>query len=444
VPAKMAEQAKNGIDITTFIQQVDIYESIFDNTISGSVIIMENLGLIELVPIIGVEYLWFAFEVDAEENGKQVVREFKRVFRVVKVSDISYPRHDYRLFTLELSTHEFVASISHRISRQYDKKTVKEAVQDILKKDLGEAKLKTAEDTNGKITITIPNYTPLQAINFLTLLGQTKDKKESNFVFFETLEGFHFTSIAKLIEDGKKAAKDTVFQIDPGNVTGAETSTDEIIRNAVSRIYQEQGADLLVDIAGGMLRSQMIHFDFLARKIEHTDDSRYTETFKKTTHLNKNPVYPKNYDQGLSKNVRTFTVPTNVWSVKGSWMKKTDPDTPEQKLYEAIVLHNRQLKEITHIQTLIEMPGHPDIRAGSVMNIQYPSTRLMTDEGGSITDAVPQVETPLFTGPHLVTSVRHKMSPIGSGQFDYQMHLKVCSDSHRTKTIEFKEGEVYE
>jgi hypothetical protein len=438
---KRVKNGEQGVDVSSFLQQVDIYESIFDNTISGSIVLLENIGLIELIPIIGVEYLWFSFET---EDDKGEVRKFARQFRVVKVRDVSYPRHDYRLFSLDLLTQEFVASISQRISRQYEKKTVKEAVQDILKKDLLVDKPKMLEDTNGKITVTIPNYTPLQAINFLSLLGQTKDKKESNFVFFETLEGFHFTSISKLIKDGKKAAGNITFMIDPGNITGVDKSDDETVRNGVSRIYQEQTADVLVDIAGGMLRSQMIHFDFLARKIEHTEDSRYTETFKKTEHLGEEPVYPPNFDHGLKKNVRTFTVPTNVWSVKGTWMKKTDPDTPEQRLHEAIVLHNRQMREITHIQTLIELPGHPDIHAGSVMNIQYPSTRPMQDATLSITDSFPQKETPLFTGPHLVTSVRHKMSPVGGGQFDYQMHLKVCSDSHRTKALSFAEGELYE
>lgn len=437
---KRIPKGANGIDVSSFLQQVDIYESIFDNTISGSVMLLENIGLIELLPIIGVEYLWFSFEVDDDQAQK---RSFQRQFRVVKVRDISYPRHDYRLFTLDLSTHEFVSSISQRISRQYEKKTCREAVLDIAKVDLGIPSLTSAEDTNGKITITIPNYTPLQAINYLTLLAQTKDKKESNFVFFETLEGFHFTSIAKLITDGKRAAGNTVFQIDPGNVTGQEDRDDATIRNAITRIFQEQSGDALVDIAGGMLRSQMVQFDFLARKVEYKEDSRYTDTFKKTTHLNEHPVYPPNFDQGLSKNVRTFTFPTNVWTANGSWAKRNDPDTPEQRLHEAIVLRNRQMKEITHIQTLLELPGQPNIRAGSVMNIQYPSTRQMVG-GSSITDSVPQVKTPLFSGPHLVTSVRHQMAPSGPGQFVYVMHLKVCADSHRSKMLEFKEGELYD
>jgi hypothetical protein len=429
-----------GLSVLKYIQQIDIYESIFDNTISGAVTLLENVGLIELVPIVGVEYLWLSFEVD--DSG--VKRKFERMFRIIKAQDVSYPRHDHRLFTLQLSTHEFVASVASRISRPYDKWTCKDAVSDILQRDLGitSERILEIEETNGKVSITLPNYTPLQAINFFALLSQTKDTKESNFVFFETLDGFHFTSIAKLITDGLKGIADPshrVYRVNPGALTGGG-ATEEVARNSIFRIYQDQTFDTLVDIAGGMLRSQMISFDFMARKLQYVEDSRYTDTFPKTTHLAPGPVYPLNYDQGVSKGVRTFTFPTNVWTANGAWMQGKD-DAPEQKLYEAIVLHNRQMKEISHVQTLVELPGHPEIRAGYVMDIQYPSTRPMANPDVSPRMSTPEVETPLFSGPHLVTSVRHMFLPQGSGQFEYRMHLKVNKDSFRTNIGAFKSQE---
>ena len=259
-----------------------------------------------------------------------------------------------------------------------------------------------------------------------------------------TLDGFHFTSIAKLITDGLKviaAADHRVYRVNPGQLTGQPT-TDDVARNAISRLYQDQTFDTLVDIAGGMLRARMVHFDFMARKLEHIEDSRYTDTFKKTTHLAKGQVYPANFDQALSKNVRTFTFPTNVWTANGSWMQGKD-DSPEQKLYEAIVLHNRQLKEITHVQTLVELPGHPEIRAGYVMDLQYPSTRIMAGANVNKQTSVQEKETPLFSGPHLVTSVRHVLIPQGAGQLEYRMHLKVCKDSYRSELGSFTDGETY-
>jgi hypothetical protein len=435
------------LSLMPFLQEVNLYESIFDNTMSGTVTILEDIGIVELAPIVGVEYLWFEFETDDDSIPDQK-RKFKRMFRIIKVGEMSYPKHDFRLYKLELSTHEFISSIAHRVTRQYKNWSCKDAVEDILKRDLGVEKdrLLNVEDTFGKVTITIPNYTPLQAINFFTLLSQTKTKKESNFVFFETLDGFHFTSVAKLIEDGKKELEKSkrVYRVDPGRVTGQMT-TDEIVRNSLHRIWQDQTVDLLADIAGGMLRSRMVHFDFMARKIQHEEDSRYTETFKQTTHLGDHPVYPENYDKGVSKNVRTFTFPSNAWSKDSKWFLANAPETEEQRLHESILLHNRQMKELGHIQTLIELPGHPNIRAGAVMDIRYPATRVMALSEGPKTASVPEPVdgTPLFSGPHLVTSVRHMMTPLGSGQFEYAMHIKVCRDSFSTNLVKFGTGETY-
>jgi hypothetical protein len=50
--------------------------------------------------------------------------------------------------------------------------------------------------------------------------------------------------------------------------------------NNIIRIHQERAFDLMFDVAAGTLRSRMVHMStFLARKFEHEEDSRYSESF---------------------------------------------------------------------------------------------------------------------------------------------------------------------
>jgi hypothetical protein len=102
----------------------------------------------------------------------------------------TYPRFDTRLYTLELVTHEFMNSLSSRMSRRFSSMTCQEAVRKSSER-LGcqhRIACKTDEETFGKVDVVIPNYTPLKAINYFTLLAQTvKQPRESNFLFFETL-----------------------------------------------------------------------------------------------------------------------------------------------------------------------------------------------------------------------------------------------------------------
>lgn len=431
---------ERGINIFPYIQKIDLYESIFDNTLSGAITLMENEGLVEFIPIVGVERVFLSFSVYAPylKNGAQT---FGREFQVTKVSGLSYPKHDYRLYTLNLATPEFVNSLSARISRPFNAMTCAEGVLEVLSRDLNVSvdRIVNIEQTDGALNTVIPNYTPLQAINYFALLAQTVDRpRESNYLFFETLEGFHFTSISSLIKQGHAAPTLKTLNVNPGMVSVRPKVTIDQMQNTIDRLHQEQTFDLLMDIGSGMLRSEVVHFDFLARQYKSTD-SRYTKTFKDTTHLDKYPVYPENYDQALTPSVRTFTVPSNFWVAQSDYAKQKGEEIPEQRMREAIVLRNRQLREIKHIETLLTLPGQPGLRAGSVVIVNYPSTRLLQGSDAQDNAAERELPTPYHSGKHLVTEVHHELSQQAPGAFEYTMTIKVNRDSLGAPLIGMRE-----
>lgn len=434
-----------GFDVSQYAQQIDIYESIWDNTISGEVTMLENVGLTEYLPLIGTELFSLSFEIDGTDG---TTRQFSRVFRIIGLKDQSFPRHDWRLYKLVLVTNEFVQSVSSRICRAYHAYTCEAAVTDILQRDLGlgppnPVGLITDEKTFGTVDIVIPNYMPLQAINYFTVLSQTiGTPHESNFLFFETLDGFHFTSIANLITTGKSAldnatlATKLTFYVDPGQISTAPTVLDTTVLNSITKIHQDQGFDVLSDIAGGMLRNRMTTFDFLSRVIPQDTDATYDESFPMTTHLNPNPVYPQNFSLTVSPNVRLFTVPYNVWSTQSAYISSIEQQ-PQQLMYQAVILRNRQLREIRHTQTLLDLPGQPDLRAGTVVIINYPSTRFLNPSASTQSINVPfnPVPTEVYSGYHLVTSVHHILITKGPGSMEYRMNLRVNKDSLNTLLI---------
>lgn len=423
----------NGFDITPFVQKLDIYESIFDNTLSGSVTLLENMALTEYLPLVGVEVLMVGFAIDTLSEEDEEPAEFFRAFRIVKLHDTTFPRFDARLYTLELATHEFLNSLTTRVCRRFSNMTCQQAVEQILKKDLDvdATRIKTDEATFGKVDVVIPNYTPLKAINYFALLSQTvKQPRESNFLFYETLDGFHFTSIQALIQAAKNVPSDELKTFNVNSAVAAGLNqTDTGVLNSIIRIHQERAFDLLFDIAAGTLRSRMVHVDFLARKFEHEEDSRYTETFKKTTHLDEFPFYPTNFDLTVSKDVRTFMVPSNIWSANSAYIKKAGEELPEQRMHESVVLRNRQLREIQHLLTVIDLPGQPDLRAGTVVNVNYPSSRELQGVDDTINAPQFSESTPYYSGKHLVTAVHHILATRTPGSMEYRMHIEVCKDS---------------
>jgi hypothetical protein len=432
---------KQGIDISRSVMKIDIYESLFQNTIAGSIEVRETQGLAEYFPLTGTEFFYLEFATDY--LGEE--RVFSRLFRIRRVGDVSFPKNEERVYTIDLVTPEFFESLSSRVLKKYTNISCVDAVKDVMKTYLRVPDKKMAdtnfEESSGVLSAVMPNYTPLQAINFFTTLSLTKaTPHESNFVFFETLDGFYFTSIRKLILDARSIddSKLPTFSVNANKLTGAPTISERDAYNTIIKLHQEQTFDVLVDTATGVLRSKMLHLDFFARKWNE-EDSRYTETFKKTTHLDTYPVYPDNFDQSVGRNVKMFIVPTNLSSANSKYSASVGETPVPQRLYESIVLRNRQLKELRHLRTLLEVPGQPDLRAGKVVIINYPSSRALQDATGNPSMSVVQTPTPYHSGRHLLTSVRHSLRLVSLGIMEYQMHIEAVRDSFGAPLIGYTE-----
>jgi hypothetical protein len=437
VTAPQAEKFRiAGIDIRDAVQSVNIYESIFDNTISATIDIEESNGYPELFPLVGQEFVRLVFTVDYLGE----VREFGRTFRIRRLGDQSFPLDAKRTYTLDLVTPEFFTSLSSRMMKRYDQTTCTEAVRDIMtnRLQIPADRRQRIEETDLRISAVIPNYTPLQAINFFTNLGLTQEKSESNFLFYETLDGFWFVSVASLIDPKVKSV--ATYEVNANKMTGHAKISEKDAYNSIIGLHQKQSFDVLVDVTTGLLRSKMLHLDFFARKWKE-DDSRYTDTFKETTHLDEFPLYPDNFDQSVDRNVKLFIVPTNTSSAGSKYALSVGEQADENRLYQSVVLRNRQLRELHHLTTVLKVPGQPSVRAGSVIDLIYPTSREL--QGDSVNSRAASVSgnTPYYSGRHLVTAVRHVLTQASPSRMEYTMHLEATRDSFGTKLVPYAVSE---
>ena len=428
-----------GIDILDAVQSVNIYESIFDNTISATMAIEESSAYPEYFPLVGQEFVRLVFSVDYLGE----VREFARTFRIRRLGDQSFPSDAKRIYTLDLVTPEFFTSLSTRMIKKYEKTTCTEAVRDIMTNRLNipADRIKEIEETDLKISAVIPNYTPLQAINFFTSLGLTQQKSESNFLFYETLDGFWFVSVASLIDPAVESV--ATYEVNANKMTGQPKISEKEAYNNIIGLQQKQSFDVLMDVTTGLLRSKMLHLDFFARQWKE-DDSRYTDTFKETTHLDEFPMYPDNFDQSVGRNVKLFIVPTNTSSAGSKYALSVGEQADENKLYQSVVLRNRQLRELRHLTTVLKVPGQPSVRAGSVINLIYPTSRDLQDDSVNSSVATVSGNTPFYSGRHLVTAVRHVLTQAAPAHMEYTMHLEATRDSFGTRLVPYAvdEGDI--
>ena len=418
----------HGQDISASVVSLDIYESIFQNTLSGTVRLKESDGYPELFPLVGTEYLIVEFVIDYEDGEKV----FDRIFRIRKVGDQSFPKNEERNYALELVSPEFVVSVSSRMTERFTE-TCADAVRKIMETRLhiDNTRIHTVENTSGTIDVLIPNYTPLQAINYFTALALTEEAPyASNFLFYETLEGFYFRSIRGILQEYPAGKEVATFQVNAHQLTSAQVMDKTQAFNSIIRLQQEQTFDVMSDVTSGVLRSRMLHLDFFARKF-YEEDSRYTDTFKtfKDDHLDDYPLYPDNFDQGVDRNTKLFTVLSDTSSSESAYRKQNEGIVPPKRRHESVVLRNRQLREIQHLRTMLEVAGRPNLRAGTVIILNYPSTRTLQNEHPNLCAPGVQGPTPYHSGRHLVTAVRHNLVQISTGMMEYRMHIEATRDS---------------
>jgi len=197
---------------------------------------------------------------------------------------------------------------------------------------------------------------------------------------------------------------------------------------------------VLVDITTGVLRSKMLHLDFFARTWKE-EDSRYTDTFKETTHLDEFPLYPDNFDQSVDRNVKLFIVPTNTSSAGSKYALTVGEQADENRLYQSVVMRNRQLRELRHLTTLLKVPGQPGVRAGSVIDLVYPTSRELQGDSDKPHASTASGKTPYYSGRHLVTAVRHVLTQSSPGSIDYTMHLEATRDSFGAPLVPYAADE---
>ena len=341
----------HGQDISASVVSLDIYESIFQNTITGTVRLKETHGYPEYFPLVGTEFLFIEFVIDY--LGEE--RIFNRVFRIRKIGDQSFPKNEEREYTINLVTPEFFQSMSSRMTKRYTG-TCAEAVKEIMETRLQieDKRIYAAETTSGTIDVLIPNYTPLQAINYFTAISLTEEVPyASNFLFYETLDGFYFRSIRGILQQYSAGNEVATFQVNANKLTGAQVIDEAQAFSSIIQIHQKNTLDVLTDATSGVLRSRMLHLDFFARKFTESD-SRYTETFKtyKDDHLAQYPLYPDNFDQSIDRNTKLFTTLSDTSSTESAYRKQNEGKVPPRRRHESDVLRNRQLREIQHHRTV--------------------------------------------------------------------------------------------
>lgn len=374
------------VDLREVMRELNLFEDLFGNSMTGNLFINDTQDLINVLPILGTEYLRVTL-IKPSTPWK-----IEKVFRVYKVSDRRKASQSSEDYILHFCSEELILSESIKVSNVYKATTISQMVKDIavnyLKIDSTKLPSDAITSTVGNYDVVIPMWTPFHAINWLARMAKTGLTLGCSFVFYEDNVGYKFASIETLTQQ----APVQVVNFMPLNMAGAtgekgDASDTEQRLQSAEEFRMTNSPDLMRSITAGMYAGKLMIVNLMDQQVKPITLSG-TDFFKKTKHTNDNSFMqtPKDRTQIKQTEHHESFYRVAVDNLKvDTWMLQ----------------RNAYLSALHGFQIKVSIPGNMNLRVGSVVTLNLPAASIGRREKKPM--------DVLYSGNYLVTAIRHKV-----------------------------------
>ena len=347
-----------------------IEESINKDSVRGFATIYDNIGFIEDLPLRGEETLTIEVE---DALKKKITYEF----RIYKISDIEIKKTNdgliYKIFFMSNTSYEAMFS---KIIQSFEN-TVSNIADEIFKRTYLGQKGMVIEPTVGIFRCVMPNYNPMQSLNFLAQRAYSSSSPSSSFRFFETSDSYYFVTDEYLIKEAR-ANLDSVKEF---------TYSDAIEKVGSSLVSQMQNlveirntdrVNTVDDILSGAYRSRTIEIDINYRKVTlpgKTNDNEYIYQNEKSKYakMTENSVADETQERHSQEFVESYFTEENEkrYIVVKDWDEGSAGQIRGDQFLPEIVMNRTAYRH--HLNTTLvhaKANGRLDLNAGNIINLK--------------------------------------------------------------------------
>lgn len=386
------------LDVTPYAVKIDIYESILSSSVIAELTLSDSTGILDAFNL-SEETLRISFTT--HESAKPV--EF--TLKVVEVNPIkSIPNNKAVVFTLTCISEELIKSKTIKniplVRQQIESENVVKSLLDLVESK----KSFFAEKTKGVHTFSLTNINPFASIDLVRRAAVSEKYNGSAFVFFENSKGYHFKSIEKLVDDGKKAIGDKCFTystLADVDITGSKW------RNIIaSKVIQNGNHN--VALATGGYNNISKRYNLETGELEQFEKKAVNVDFVSLNEKSINSSLKQQEKRSKDEGKLTFSF--------------YSPDQENNQLVEKNNYLPYYLTQFLTIISHITIYGDSMISVGDVIDCHFPNTDGLTlgDDRAYVEDST------IFSGNYLVCKVRHVLT---FGEMaEYYQGLEIVKD----------------
>jgi len=381
------------VDIKDKFEEINIFDSIVNQTMSGNILIRDAVGLSEQLVFDGSEILLVKIGKDDDELMIQ------KSFRIYKQSNRVPVNQTSELYVLHFVSDEHIFSLQQRVQHFYNLSYSDAAVR-ILNDYLGVKNIGIYSSSFGVRRILVPSLEPLVALQWLA--SRAVDENQSpGFMFFENRMGFNFTNLSTLFSFPSL----TRVNFSAKNISN---SLGEEFTGARSFEVITQN-DFINNTKSGVYAGKLIGFDPLTRTVMEKNQT-FKEMYDNGDHANKAPNVSliKNRNGTFQTDMydsRVVTYPSFANRKNSDYIKENDPtassltdDTENYVFQREAIFQNLFSKRVKLV-----LPGNFKISSGFCVDLDVPKRSVLVD-GENPFDST-------LYGKYLIIATRHIIRP---------------------------------
>ena len=381
---------KEDYDIVGGNPIIDYYESLDSPTIALTVTFIDIDQVISREGITGGEYIDVTVKIGGFDDFKLTSEKHKLMLNSVRNV---ITETNKQIATLEFITVESIINETARVNKKYAG-NVTGTVKQLLKTDtkgIQTSKNLESDEAANSYAFVGNLKRPLDTIQWLCPKAQSSTKN-FGFLFFETLDGYNFKSIEKLLD------QDSVRY----------THTDRPMEGSFKIMQNNlnQTNDIGMNLRLGMYANRTTYVDIENQNVDIVDFDITQLDLKK----------PVKLLDGIEKHPTRLMLRVNDYGASQKGSKKEDT-VPESEL--AVYQNKSYIRNnVLFSQSLqISIPINPDLRAGNVIDVRLP---VKKGDGSSGESEQGDEKSNDPSGRYLISELRHLL---GGGKSETQLTL---------------------
>ena len=395
------------LDMKSLFKRIEIYEDLFSPYITAKLYIEDGLNFPERFPIVGQEKVNITFKTDVA-----TVPAVNLAFRTYKLdSHAISPNGKSQEYVLHLISEGGYFNFSQYCGYSVSG-TVADMVGTVFQKHFPDwvwkDRLEIQPTKDNYLFVLSGTYSPFKSINWLSSRAFDRGGKDySPFLFYETLDGYRFKSLSKIIEDGSESPMTYLYTT--GNIGIAEGSRQNlgfptVLPNRYHKIQNLEELsrfDMAENIMNGTISSLLSVHD-MVRKEQRFHEFFESDVFESMPKLGEQThfrltdnEYKRLYENGTSY----FHLPSTAYTVYSDLNQITD-NFQHEMLYQKRKYH---LNVFNTQRLVIQVFGDSRRRVGDIVNLKVPKPQ---SDGSALQD----MDDKNLSGQFMVTSIRHTLA----------------------------------